>query len=224
MWEVATGYCIRTFTGHDEWVRTVCINETGKLMASGSQDQNVILWNIEQTNPVFVMAEHQHQVEVVIFASTEAAKKAICDADYSKGLMKDLAGNDGEEKKTGDVAKKAVANAQAKQALYQNSNFIISGSRDKTIKIWNCASGLCLATFTGHDNWVRGLALHHSGKFLYSCSDDKSIRIWDLSNGNCMRKILEAHSHFVTNIASSARYLYIATTSVDTTIKVWELK
>eukprot|EP01016_Furgasonia_blochmanni_P026849 TRINITY_DN283_c0_g2_i4.p2 TRINITY_DN283_c0_g2~~TRINITY_DN283_c0_g2_i4.p2 ORF type:complete len:176 (+),score=49.85 TRINITY_DN283_c0_g2_i4:71-598(+) len=166
------------------------------------------------------------RVEVVIFASMEAAKKAICEADYSKSLMKDLASgaNDGEEKKSTDIAKKAMANAQAKQALYQNSNFVISGSRDKTIKVWNCATGLCLATFTGHDNWVRGLAMHHSGKFLYSCSDDKSIRIWDLSNGNCMRKILEAHGHFVTNIASSNRYLYVATTSVDTTIKVWELK
>jgi platelet-activating factor acetylhydrolase IB subunit alpha len=34
--------------------------------------------------------------------------------------------------------------------------------------------GVCVKTFKGHDNWVRGLVFHPSGKYLISCSDDKS--------------------------------------------------
>lgn len=36
--------------------------------------------------------------------------------------------------------------------------FVATGSRDKVIKIWDTASGQCLKTMTGHDNWIRGLA------------------------------------------------------------------
>ena len=103
-------------------------------------------------------------------------------------------------------------------------NLLFSGSRDKTIKLWNCDNGVCLISFIGHDNWVRGLSVHHSGKFLYSCSDDKTFRIWDLNNGKAIKKINEAHTHFVSAIAANAKYLVVATASVDTQIKIWECK
>ncbi|GAA5929671.1 hypothetical protein JCM10213_006432, partial [Rhodosporidiobolus nylandii] len=78
--------------------------------------------------------------------------------------------------------------------------FAATGSRDKTIKIWDAVSGQCLKTLVGHDNWVRALVFHPSGKFLLSASDDKTIRTWDLLTGRCL-KVLEAHSHFVTSMA-----------------------
>lgn len=73
-----------------------------------------------------------------------------------------------------------------------------TGSRDKTIRLWDATSGVCLKTLVGHDNWVRALVFHPNGKFLLSASDDKSIRIWDLSTGRCTKTINDAHSHFVT--------------------------
>mmetsp|Transcript_25129 Transcript_25129/g.17797 ORF Transcript_25129/g.17797 Transcript_25129/m.17797 type:complete len:88 (-) Transcript_25129:351-614(-) len=62
-------------------------------------------------------------------------------------------------------------------------DYLASGSRDKTIKIWEAKSGRCVLTLLGHDNWVTDLVFHPSGRFLLSVSDDKSLRIWDLSNG-----------------------------------------
>lgn len=61
--------------------------------------------------------------------------------------------------------------------------FLFSASRDKTIRLFNCSNGDQLAIFTGHDTWVRSLALHPTGKYLYSASDDKTVRIWDLNFG-----------------------------------------
>jgi len=81
-----------------------------------------------------------------------------------------------------------------------------------------------MTVIEGHDNWVRGLAFHHSGKFLYSCSDDKSIRVWDINTGKIVKKIENAHGHFVTCICSNSKYLMIATGSVDNYIKLWECK
>ena len=71
-------------------------------------------------------------------------------------------------------------------------SFILTGSRDKLIKLFLTQTGEHLHTFTGHDNWVRCLSLHSNGKYLYSASDDKTIRIWDLNFGKEKKKV-EAH-------------------------------
>lgn len=85
----------------------------------------------------------------------------------------------------------------------------MSGSRDKTIKVWDISVGLCLFTLIGHDNWVRGICWHPGGKYIVSASDDKTIRVWDIVNKRCF-KTLEAHSHFCTSIGNSDNNLLIA--------------
>lgn len=100
--------------------------------------------------------------------------------------------------------------------------YLASGSRDKTIKIWEAKSGRCVITLIGHDNWVNDLVFHMNGRFLISASDDKSIRVWDLNNGRCYKKLLNAHDHFVTTI--DFRGKTVITGSVDNTLKVWSCR
>jgi platelet-activating factor acetylhydrolase IB subunit alpha len=97
--------------------------------------------------------------------------------------------------------------------------YLASGSRDKSIKIWEVKTGRCIITLIGHDNWVNDLVFHPNGKFLLSVSDDKSIRIWDLSNGRCYKKIQCAHNHFISSI--DIRNKIVATGSIDAKAKLW---
>ena len=80
--------------------------------------------------------------------------------------------------------------------------FLASGSRDKSIKVWDVSSGLCLFTLVGHDNWIRGLSWHPGGKYLLSASDDKSLRVWNIPHKRCS-KTLEAHTHFCTSLGKN---------------------
>ena len=104
----------------------------------------------------------------------------------------------------------------------QLRDYLASGSRDKSIKIWEAKSGRCLISLVGHDNWVTDLCFHPNGKFLMSVSDDKSLRVWDLSNGRCTKTLKNIHVHFVTSIA--AKQKAVVTASVDQTIKVWNCR
>jgi platelet-activating factor acetylhydrolase IB subunit alpha len=96
---------------------------------------------------------------------------------------------------------------------------VVSGCRDKLIKLWNSKDGRCIFTFVGHDNWVTDLVFHPSGRFLLSSSDDKSMRIWDLNNGRIYAKLLSIHDHFVTCI--DMKHKHVVTGSVDKTVKIW---
>ena len=92
-------------------------------------------------------------------------------------------------------------------------DYLASGSRDKSIKIWEVRNARCVITLTGHDNWITDLWFHPMGRFLISVSDDKSMRCWDLTSGRCSKKLLNIHSHFVTTVAIKQRT--IITGSVD---------
>lgn len=87
------------------------------------------------------------------------------------------------------------------QEIGSLKDYLASGSRDKTIKLWEVKSGKCIITLVGHDNWVTDVVFHPNGRFLLSVSDDKSLRAWDLHSGRCTRKMLDIHSHFVTTVA-----------------------
>ena len=60
---------------------------------------------------------------------------------------------------------------------------IISGSRDKTVKIWDANTRECLKTLEGHSDDVWSVAYSPDGTKIISGSDDKTVKIWDTNTG-----------------------------------------
>jgi WD40 repeat protein len=94
----------------------------------------------------------------------------------------------------------------------------ISGSGDKTIKIWDLKTLTCIATLQGHTRPVESLAIFN-GK-LISGSYDNTISIWDLNTRTCIA-VLEGHTAPVTSLAISNGRLISG--SRNNTIKIWDL-
>ena len=69
-----------------------------------------------------------------------------------------------------------------------NSNEIISGSFDKTIKIWNLKEEKCIKTLEGHTDGINNLIKLNSNE-IASCSNDKTIKIWNLKNSKLIKTI-----------------------------------
>ncbi|KAL8298081.1 hypothetical protein RB601_002746 [Gaeumannomyces tritici] len=172
IWDVTTGFCLKTIRGHTAWIRDVCPSFDGRYLLSTGDDSTLRLWDISVSNPEnrLTMVGHDHYVECCALAPPTTYP-----------YLARLAG-----------LKKPPPATNA-------AEFMASGSRDKTIKIWD-SRGTCLKTLIGHDNWVRALVFHPGGKYLFSVSDDKSLRCWDLDqDGKCVKTIGgDVHERFVT--------------------------
>jgi platelet-activating factor acetylhydrolase IB subunit alpha len=171
IWDVTTGYCLKTLKGHTDWVRSVTPSIDGRWLVSAGNDQIPRLWDANTGEAKITFLGHEHYLECVAFAPSTAYVHLSAIAGYKKPPQ---AASTGE--------------------------FLATGGRDKLIKIWD-NRGTCHKTLVGHDNWVRGLVFHPSGKYLLSVSDDKTIRCWDLSQeGKCVKVVDGAHQHFISCI------------------------
>ncbi len=227
LWEVMSGFCIRTFEGHKEWVRKVLVHPTFPLMVSCSHDQTAIVWDIAEavtsqgkstaSTILQVLEGHDNVIEALAIANDNAVQ-VIEKSEYFNKMMYLASVEMNGVQKAEEEKKLAMADGKKKS----DRVFVATGARDKLIKLWEARTGKCVITLTGHDNWVREVVFHPNGKYLLSAADDKSIRVWDLNTGRCIKKIADAHSHFVSCLDFSDKYLLCATGSVDNTIKIWD--
>ncbi|KAH8665172.1 WD40-repeat-containing domain protein [Tricladium varicosporioides] len=98
-------------------------------------------------------------------------------------------------------------------ALSHDDTQVVSGSNDRTIKIWDARSGTCLKTLEGHSDWVYSVAFSHDSTQIVSCSGDKTVKIWNTSSGACIMT-LEGHSNIVCSVQ-------VVSGSGDRTVKIW---
>ena len=107
-------------------------------------------------------------------------------------------------------------------AVTPDSKCIVSGSRDKTICVWDLDTGACLKTLEGHADGVNAVAVTSDGKRIVSGSDDNTIRVWNLDTGACLKTLL-GHRGGVNALALTSDGKRIVSGSWDKTIRVWDL-
>jgi WD40 repeat protein len=84
-------------------------------------------------------------------------------------------------------------------AISPDSNFVVTGSKDKAVKLWEYNTGREVRTFAGHENWVTSVDFSSDGRLAISGSYDKSVRIWNVESGKEMFALLS--EDFITDVA-----------------------
>eukprot|EP01051_Picozoa_sp_SAG22_P010319 SAG22_NODE_921_length_6492_cov_5.072423_2_plen_439_part_00 len=213
MWDAKTGFCLKTFAGqHDQWVRRVVPNAWHpNVFVTCSDDQSIALWDATtgKCREDILMTGHEHVIECVTWLGPAAVKAVTESTDFSDLLP------------PAPAQPAAGGAAAAKDAPAYVRPMLLSGSRDKTIRLWDAVSGTELKVYKGHNNWVRNITVGNQGKLFYSCSDDKTIKVWDLLSGRCTKTVENAHAHFVTAMAFAPNQRRMASGGVDCVVKFW---
>ena len=100
---------------------------------------------------------------------------------------------------------------------------IISGSNDRTIRVWDAEYGVAVVQILERDVIsVNSVAYSPDGRHIISGSYDGTIRTWDAETGAAIGNPLEGHTSSVQSVAYSPDGRHIISGSKDGTIRVWD--
>ncbi|KAG8792612.1 hypothetical protein FRC12_005509 [Ceratobasidium sp. 428] len=202
---------------HRDSVFSVCVSPDGRLVASGSHDNSVCIWDA-YTGQIVAgpLTGHTGFVNSVSF-SPDGARVAsgsddktirIWDVRTGQPVAGPLEGH------TGYIRSVAFS---------PDSFHVASGADDKTVRIWDAKTGnACTQLCHGHGDGVRSVAYSPDGRSIASGSDDCSVRIWDAQNGELRLGPLNGHTDWVWSVTYSPDGTRIASGSKDHTVRVWD--
>ena len=108
-------------------------------------------------------------------------------------------------------------------AFRPNGTLLAMGDTEGNIRLWNVETGEQMATWQGHEDWVRSVAFSPDGQLLASGSEDKTIRLWDVETGQCLR-VLQGHVGWLRSVVFSPDSQHLASGSEDRTVRIWEVE
>jgi WD40 repeat protein len=105
-------------------------------------------------------------------------------------------------------------------AFSSDGKTVASGGGDKTVRLWEVATGKEIRTLKGHQEWVRSVAFSSDGKTVASGGLDRTVRLWEAATGKEIRN--QGHKWWVRSVAFSSDGKTVASGGDDCTVRLWE--
>ena len=105
----------------------------------------------------------------------------------------------------------------------KSNEWFATGSGDRTIKIWDLASGTLKISLTGHISTVRALCVSDRHPYLFSAGEDKMVKCWDLETNQVIRHY-HGHLSGVYSMDVHPTLDVLVTSGRDCTVRVWDMR
>jgi len=205
---------VKNFAQHSDAVGSVAFSPDGLMLASGSKDKTIQIWDLATGKSLRTFAGDSSTIWSVAFDSN--GTRLATGTGFWRAMLWDL--------KTGQVIRSLDHTASVwSVALSPDGQLLASGSGDKTTKISDATTGRLIQNLPDHTDFVYSVAFTPDGKSLISASKDKKITVVDVATGGLL-KTLEGHGDAVRSVAVSPDGKTIVSGSYDETIKIWNLE
>lgn len=205
---------VKNFAQHLDAVGAVAFSPDGLILASGSKDKTIQLWDLATGKSIRTFPGDSSTVWSVAFDSD--GRRLVTGTGFWRVALWDL--------QTGQLIRNLDHAASVwSVAISRDGQLIASGSGDKTTKIWNATNGNLIYNLPDHTDFVYSVAFSPDSKTLVSASKDNKITIVDVATGSLI-KTLDGHADAVRSVAISPDGKTIVSGAYDETIKIWNLE
>ena len=200
---------------HKDAVNSIAFSTDGQLLASGSKDGTIILWNPLTGKNIRSLKGHNGSIYSVAF-SPDGKRLASVSVDEKIILW---------NPETGVILHTMQHNGVRSVIFNPDGDILASASNLGTIRLWNPTTGKQIQKEInlGHKEAVTSIIFSPDGKLLASGSWDYTIGLWNIEIKK-REATLGGHNHVVYSVSFSPDGLLLSSGSWDKTIKLWNLK
>ncbi|KAG0703993.1 hypothetical protein DFH29DRAFT_404756 [Suillus ampliporus] len=109
-------------------------------------------------------------------------------------------------------------------AAFPDGQRIVTGSTDKTLRLWDLKTGVVLKKMERHRSTVWRLAVSPDGQFIASGDQSGEVIVWHGETGEPLTQLINAHSSYIFTLDFSPGGTMLASGSADKTTKLWNTK
>ena len=199
---------------------SVAFDPEGELLAVGTANSEIRLWQAKDTKPLQTFFGHHDWVWAIAFrphsnilASGSGDKTVRLWDIHSGQCLKVLTGQN---------------TWFPSVAFTPDGSILAAGGDDHSIRLWSVVSTnqsleiQALKTLEGHTDRVWSVAFSPDGQVLASGSADSTIRLWDVSSGKCL-KILSGQAYPIRSVAFAPQGDILASASGDKHVQLWDI-
>lgn len=230
LWDWRRGEVVRTLSGHTDIVYVVrfspcphpAASAAGPVLVSGSFDATLWLWDAATGNCIARMTGHTAPISAAIFSAD--GEWLVSGSDDQTARVWDVRNPEQPQflqllqGHLGTVRSIAVG---APAAMGQR--LVVTGSYDKTVRLWEGVSGRAQAVLRGHSKSLRALAFTPEGRLLAAGNDGHTVRVWDGDTGGALLGLRE-HASLAENLTLSPDGRQLASAGWDQTACIWDLR
>ncbi|CAJ0961120.1 unnamed protein product, partial [Mesorhabditis belari] len=226
VWNVQTGECLHTLTGHNDSIESLLFEPERDLVVSGGRDGTMRVWDVRRGTCIAILVTHQNScsdvqlrgnILVSCYTDSDVGVWDIRDGGSRIHLLQDVSGRTFE-----------ITSLQ-----WLDSGLLVTSSNDGFVKLWDVDKVIFVRdlvwdvddaqpafTLTGHMGHILTFQVSDDGEYIVSGSSDQTVRVWCGQTG-VQRYVLQGHTGTVKCISLHGTTLVSG--SHDQTLRVWDI-